>query len=538
MRTASLTTSENSLADTMVVDQESTDRRATRNSLLVMLCTLSSRLLGILKARVIATVFGATGIADVINFTFNIPNNFRKLFAEGALSNAFIPVFAASIAQDQGRAESSSQLLKRMQGFQFLVSVPLVAFTWLFRLDIIHFLSDFQDAGQIALSANLLVYFMLFLFTISVSTLYGAVLQCHGSFFIAAAAPLLFSFSVIFSVLFLSNSLGAYSMAVGVVFGGGLQAFTTFLRLRKFGYVFQISFDFSYLPFRKVMRSWFSATLAALVLIVGQQVAFYFASTLPAGSVTAFSNSIILWQAPYGIFFSAISTVFFPAMVLAYHQQNVNRLGKLISQGMLYLATFLIPSALILIFLRKETIAVLLQSGKFTLADTLVTAEVLVWYLLGMLFAAWYFFLQRYYYSVGKFSIVLVVSILVTSIDILATWYLLTLGFGIASLSLANTISVCIGVVVLYCHGLLPMDGFPHLRLHSQLSKIIIANLPLALALIGYSRLHLEWWTTGSSWRNLVFLTGLCCAAVFLVMISYLLFKVEFLNLIRRKKNT
>jgi peptidoglycan biosynthesis protein MviN/MurJ (putative lipid II flippase) len=155
-----------------------------------------------------------------------------------------------------------------------------------------------------------------------------------------------------------------------------------------------------------------------------------------------------------------------------------------------------------------------------------------------MLFAAWYFFLQRYYYSVGKFSIVLVVSILVTSIDILATWYLLTLGFGIASLSLANTISVCIGVVVLYCHGLLPMDGFPHLRLHSQLSKIIIANLPLALALIGYSRLHLEWWTTGSSWRNLVFLTGLCCAAVFLVMISYLLFKVEFLNLIRRKKNT
>jgi len=522
----------------MVVDQESTDRRATRNSLLVMLCTLTSRLLGILKARVIATVFGATGIADVINFTFNIPNNFRKLFAEGALSNAFIPVFAASIAQDQGRAESSSQLLKRMQGFQFLVSVPLVAFTWLFRLDIIHFLSDFQDAGQISLSANLLVYFMLFLFTISVSTLYGSVLQCHGSFFIAAAAPLLFSFSVISSVLFLSNSLGAYSMAVGVVFGGGLQAFTTFLRLRKFGYVFQISFDFSYLPFRKVMRSWFSATLAALVLIVGQQVAFYFASTLPAGSVTAFSNSIILWQAPYGIFFSAISTVFFPAMVLAYHQQNVNRLGKLISQGMLYLATFLIPSALILIFLRKETIAVLLQSGKFTLADTLVTAEVLVWYLIGMLFAAWYFFLQRYYYSVGKFSIVLVVSILVTSIDIFATWYLLTLGFGIASLSLANSISVCLGLVVLYCHGLLPMNGFPHLRLHSQLSKIIIANLPLALALIGYSRLHLEWWTTGSSWRNLVFLTGLCCAAVILVMISYLLFKVEFLNLIRRKKNT
>jgi len=146
----------------MAVDQESTDRKTTKNSLLVMLCTLTSRMLGILKARVIAVVFGATGVADVINFTFNIPNNFRKLFAEGALSNAFIPVFAASIAQEQGRVDSSSQLLKRMQGFQIVVSIPLIVFTWLFRFDIIRFLSDFKDTGQISLSANLLVYFMVF----------------------------------------------------------------------------------------------------------------------------------------------------------------------------------------------------------------------------------------------------------------------------------------------------------------------------------------------------------------------------------------
>ena len=522
----------------MAVDQESSDHKTTSNSLLVMLCTLTSRVLGILKARVIATIFGATGIADVINFTFNIPNNFRKLFSEGALSNAFIPVFAASIETDQGRADSSAQLLKRMQGFQVLVSIPLVVFTWLCRFDIIRFLSDFHDPGQIALSANLLVYFMVFLFTISVSTLYGSVLQCHGSFFIAAAAPLLFSFSVIFSVVFLSKSLGAYSMAVGVVFGGLLQACVTFLRLRKYGYVFEISFDFSYQPFQQVMHSWFSATMAALVLILGQQVAFYFASTLSEGSVTAFSNSIILWQAPYGIFFSAITTVFFPYMVLAHHKQDAVQLGKLISQGLVYLATFLIPSAILLVFLRKETIAVLLQSGKFTLADTLITAQVLLWFLTGMIFVAWYFFLQRYYYSVGRFNEILVISIFVTFVDILASWLLLKRGFGIASLSLANTISVLIGTVILYCQAILPLKNFNHLNLFSQVGKILIANLPLALVLLGYSSLKLEWWISGSSWRNLLLLVGLCSVAVFIVLGSYLLMKVEFINLILRRKNT
>jgi len=520
----------------MAVDQESTDRKTTKNSLLVMLCTLTSRMLGILKARVIAVVFGATGVADVINFTFNIPNNFRKLFAEGALSNAFIPVFAASIAQEQGRVDSSSQLLKRMQGFQIVVSIPLIVFTWLFRFDIIRFLSDFKDTGQISLSANLLVYFMVFLFSISVSTLYGSVLQCHGSFFIAAAAPLLFSFSVIFSVLFLSKSLGAYSMAVGTVFGGLLQAFLTFLGLRKFGYGFEVSFDFSYQPFKQVMHSWFSATMAALILIFGQQVSFYFASTLSEGSVTAFSNSIILWQAPYGIFFSAITTVFFPSMVVAHQLKDHDRLGKLISQGLVYLAVFLLPSAILLIFLRRETIAVLLQSGRFTLSDTLNTAEVLRWFLFGMVFAAWYFFLQRYYYAVGRFNVILMVSLMITGVDIFCTWFFIKNNLGIASLSLANSISVLLGVLILYCHALLPLKGFLHLRLFKALGKIIIANIPLVLMLSGYSRFQLEWWTSGSSWRNLFLLVGLCCAAVVITLGSYLLLKVEFLNLIFRKK--
>ena len=132
-------------------------RRTASNSVTIMVCTMISRLLGIVKARAIATVFGATGVADIINFTFNIPNNFRKLFAEGALSSAYIPVFTSLIAEEKGRQGKSAMLLSRMQAFQLLFMIPLILHTWIWKEDIIRFLSDFSDSDKILLSGRLLV---------------------------------------------------------------------------------------------------------------------------------------------------------------------------------------------------------------------------------------------------------------------------------------------------------------------------------------------------------------------------------------------
>jgi putative peptidoglycan lipid II flippase len=521
----------------MAAEQEKHDESTTRNSMVVMVCTLTSRIMGIVKARAIAVVFGATGIADVINFTFNIPNNFRKLFAEGALSSAFIPVFSTSISNEEGGIAQSAELLKRMQAFQILISLPMLILTCIFRFQLVQLLSDFQENGQIVLSANLLVYFMVFLFVISFAALYGGVLHSHGSFFTAAAAPLLFSIAVIFSVLFLTTYLGPYSMAFGVVVGGFSQAVVTFLRLRKYGYRMQLSFDFSYAPFRQVMMRWVPVTGSSMIAIVGQQVAFYFATMLQEGSVTAFSNAIILWQAPYGVFYSGIATVFFPAMVVAFQKNDLQRLGKLISQGLVYLATFLIPCTILLIALRKEFIAVLLQSGRFTLSDTLQTAEVLFWFLIGMVFVAWYGFLQRYCFSTERYRLTFYISILVTSLDILLTWFFITRGFGIQSLSLANTIAFGLGVIILYHKTILPLQGFDHFYLVRKIVRILIANIPLAAALISYRLASISWWQSGSSIRTFLILTLISAIAISIVLVSYLIAKVEFLQLLRKKKN-
>jgi len=520
----------------MVDEKQHSASRSARNSAIIMVCTLVSRILGIVKARAIASVFGAGPIADAINFTFNIPNNFRKLFAEGALNSAYIPVFAASIGRGQEGLVQSKELLKRMQAFQLLVSLPLIFLTWLFRTEIVRLFSDFTEGAQIGLSASLLVYFTVFLFTISFSALYSGVLQCHGSFFTAAFAPILFSLSVILCVLYTSSFLGAYSMALGVVLGGLLQAGTTFLGLRSFGYQLALSFDFSSKPFKQVMQGWWPVTLSAIVGIIGQQVAYYFASTLPSGSITAFSNAIIFWQTPYGIFFTGIATVYFPAMVVAFDHGDSKQLGEIIAQGVQFLATFLVPSAILLLALRNEVIATVLQNGEFSLVDTLRTSEVLRWYVWGMLALAWYAFLQKYCFSVKKFKLAFGVSCGVTFVDIFSTWLLLENGFGIGAISLANTISYIFGTIVLFFSTVLPLKGFPYVKLVKSLMRILIANVPFILAVWVYRHKASLWWQNGSTLPNALHLGVVIIVSMVIVLASYLLLKVEFLTALRHRK--
>ena len=515
-----------------------TARDAASNSLVIMICTLASRLLGIVKARAIATVFGATGTADVINFTFNIPNNFRKLFAEGALSSAYIPVFTAAITKEEGGTTTSRALLARMQGFQLLIVVPLVLLTWIWREQIIVFLSDFSDPASIQLFGELIVYFMIFLGSISFAALYGGVLQSHGSFFTAAAAPLIFSLSVIGSVYVFSDRIGAYSMALGVVVGGVLQAIVTYARLRKYGYAMLFSFNFVHPEFQRVMKGWAPVTITAIIAIVTQQIAFYFASSLSEGTVTAFSNAIILWQAPYGIVWAAIPTLFVPAMVSACHRKAPEELGALIAKGMLYIATFLIPAALVLTVLRNETTAVLLQSGRFTLADTFETGRILVWFSIGMPIVAWYGFMQRVCFSTNKFTATLVVGIVVSVLDICTTWLGIRLGFGSPSLSFANSFSYGIGILVLWGIVVRKHQAHVHAKdLILGLVKLLTANIPLATLAFIYVRLvsH-SWWHDGSTWSNAMLLMGFYSIAILSTVISYRLAGIEFISVLKRKE--
>lgn len=508
--------------------------KTEKHSLVVMLCTMASRLLGIVKARVIATAFGSGAVGDVVNFTYNIPNNFRKLFAEGAMSSSFIPEFSREIGE--GRKNDASTLMDLLFTWQLVLFLILDLLSIRFGGSLIWFFSDFS-VEQVALGARLLPFFMVFLTAISLGTIFSGMLQVHGQFFASSFAPLVFSITTIVGISVFHEKLGPMSMAYSVTLGGILQLGFWYVWLRRFGYRLRLRLRFHGDAFPTVIRHWLAVLCSSLLQVAGQQVSYSLASQLEQGSVTAFSNATIFWQTPYGIFFTAISTVFFPLMSQSYARHDQQLLAKQVGTGLEYLATLLVPSTILLYCFSDSAVSSVLQSGAFTLQASMQTALVVRVFSLGMVAVAWYGFLQRFCYSAGRYRAALALSVLQTALDIAISVCGIHFGLGILSLPLANGLSfLCALAAVLWV--MRDIYQIHHdLRLWKALAKVVAANIPVLLYCLFFWNLHLTYWQEGSSLKSFLATCLYGLVGVALVLASYILFRIPFMARFRSKQS-
>ena len=497
-----------------------------------MVCTLTSRVLGIVRARIIGSVFGASGIADVINFTFNIPNNFRKIFAEGAINASIIPYFSRLIENKD--TKTTKRLFALLCTYQTLILLPLVLVSYLYGEQLLAFFSDF-DAQQLVLGAKLLPFFMVYLLTISVGSVFNGLLHCHKSFFHSHAAPLLFSFSVILGVQFLHPYFGAMSMAYAVLVGGLLQGTYSYLVVRRYGYRMKVALNTKGTPFKPLMKSWVQMVYSSVIVVIAQMVAFWFASSLSEGSVTAFSNSLIFWQAPYGIFFNAIVAVSFPLMSRAFALGHQDHLQRYTREALINLLTFLLPSTILLFALSRESVSAVLQTGNYSLSDANQTAYILRYYLLGMIGSAWFGLLQRVGYSSERHKAMTKVTAFMSCLDITLMWLFIRLDLGIVSLPLASLVSytVCFVLLTYIVRDLYPL--WRDKKLFKGTLRVLLANLPLLAITALYSLLDLRWYETGSTLENLGLVALLTTFGVGVTLLSYSIAKIPFLRLLRSK---
>lgn len=496
--------------------------RSERSAALVMAATFVSRALGVLKSRAIAVHFGAGALADAVNFAYNIPNNLRKIFAEGSLSSSYIPLFAS----DRDNS-SAGALYRQVATFLFLVMALLFCLSIPFGDDLVRALSGFGE-GEVALAASLLPWFTVFLFFTSVSILMTGVLQTRRRFLAAAAAPIFYTLTVVLSVTFLTDSLGHHAMSAGVVAGSLAEALVCWSDFRRLGIRFRPDFNFSSPAFRKVMRRWAPASAGALVAVVSQTITYAIASSLAEGSVSALSNAVVFYQAPYGIFHASISSVWFP---LFSEEKDEARRSGLLSKAMQYSFTFLLPSALILLPIAEECVAAILQHGAFTLNDTLLTARTLRWYLVAMVPLSFHALAQRLMYGKGRYWTNLAASAAVSAVDIAATLFFIHMGDGVWAIAKASCVSGAVGFAMLIPAA----KGFPWKDFLKGLGKIAAANIPLALAAAAYASSAPEWWTAGSTFANLAKTCAVGLAMVGVTVVSYLAFKVDFLSALKRK---
>lgn len=247
---------------------------------------------------------------------------------------------------------------------------------------------------------------------------------------------------------------------------------------------------------------------------------------------------MIFWQTPYGIFYNAITVVSFPMMSKALALGKKKELQTTASSSLLHLLTFLLPSMILLFALSRESVSAVLQTGNYSLSDAQLTAKVLQYYLLGMVVVSWYGLMQKVGYSDNRYSQMTIIAGVQTILDIVLMWAFIRLGYGIISMPLANALSFLVGLIILM---VVLKDVYPIYKdkqLGRGIIRVCIANVPLLLSVTFYHSLNLDWYTQGSNVRTLSYVALLGLVGVLIVIVSYSLLKIPFLQVLISKKRS
>ncbi|KAA0258126.1 murein biosynthesis integral membrane protein MurJ [Deferribacter autotrophicus] len=442
---------------------------------------LTSRILGLIRDVSIAAVFGANAITDIFFVAFAIPNLFRALFAEGALSSAFVPILGNKLKQnDEAGNIYLTNVLLYLSFFSLAVVIIISIFS---KQTILIFMPGYSnDLALVKTASVILVIVMPYLFFVSISALFAGYLNLKGSYYIPYASTALLNLSMIISV-YLSYlfSKNIYFLAWGVFFGGILQLLFVFFYAKIKGFYFtkvgKKDPDVKK-TFLLIVPSILGVGVNQLNFLIGRILA----SFLQYGSISYLYYANRLFQFPFGLFSVTIGTVSLTEL----SKNDEEKRNEIISKALISIFLIIIPSTIGIVLLSDEIIKLVFQRRAFTYADVLNTSSALIMYSIGLVFFSMNMTFTKVFHSVldtktpVKISVVLLVSNFLFSM-------LLLKSLKHAGIALSATISAFIGSVI-YIYLLKKRNLFDFMIFIKNklllLMKIIFANVLLSFLIV------------------------------------------------------
>jgi len=348
--------------------------------------TLFSRILGYLRDAVIAWYFGAGHSTDAFIAAFRIPNLLRRLFGEGAIGNAFIPVltdYLTEEGQDEGLRLARSALL--------VMSILLVVLSILGILlapVIVKVIAPgfFESPGKIPLTITLTRIMFPYIFFIGLVALCMGILNAFGHFAAPALAPVLLNLAMICAVIFICPYLSnpVTGLAIGVIIGGVLQLGLQLPFMIRKGLFLRTKSKIFHPGLKKIAALMPPIIFGGAVYQINVLVGGLLASLLKEGSVSYLYFADRLVQFPLGIFAIAAATAVLPSLSRQAAINDLDALKDTFGHAVRLIIFLTIPSMVGLIILREPIVALLFQRGEFSSHATQLTARALLYYAMGL----------------------------------------------------------------------------------------------------------------------------------------------------------
>ena len=345
-----------------------------------------SRILGLVRECVQAKYFGAGFATDAFSVAFRIPNLLRDLFAEGALGAAFLPAFTRRLRID---GEESAWLLANRLINALLILLGGVTLAVFFGAKLLVYLQAAGFAaipGKLELTTLMVRILSPFLLCVSLAAVFMGMLNACGSFFLPALASSVFNVCCILAGIFLSPFMPRWgmepivAMAVGALIGGFGQFAIMLPSVRTRGFRWRWTLDFSDTDLRRVGRLMLPAVLGLSATQINIVVDNQLASMYGDGPVSWLGYAFRITQLPVGVFGIAIATVAAADTSRYAAVKDFSALGRTLGSALRLAACLTFPATVGLVLFRHEIVRLLFQRDQFTPADTVATAEVLLYY--------------------------------------------------------------------------------------------------------------------------------------------------------------
>ncbi|HEY6453732.1 MAG TPA: murein biosynthesis integral membrane protein MurJ [Steroidobacteraceae bacterium] len=510
----------------------------TRAAGVVGLAVMCSRVLGLAREQIFAALFGGGLLMDAFTIAFRIPNLLRDLFAEGALSTAFVTIFSKTISREGDAA--AFRLANKVTTLALVTLSGLTILGIVFAPWIISELAPGFDPAKQALTVTLARIMYPFILMVSLAALVMGMLNARNVFGIPAMASSFFNLgSIAAGVAFgwiLDPHFGSRALmglALGTLVGGMLQLVVQLPALHREGFAFRPDLVWRDRGVADVLRLMVPSVIAASSTQVNVMVNSVFASQLGNGPTSWLSISFRLMNLPLGIFGVALGTVSLPLLARLAGAGDRDGFRNELARGIRLAFLMTIPATVGLIVLADPIVSVLYQHGRFTAYQAHETAGALQYYALGLIGYASLKVLVNAFYAIDRRKTPMFVSFAAVGLNLLFNWFFTWhLGWGHRGLAFSTACIATTNFIVLFILMRRELGRFHAGALGSLTLRVAVAAAVLAAVCIASRQWLLPGWHATGFWLRLMWLMGTIVVATAAFALCATVLKVSELTAI------
>lgn len=463
-----------------------TERLNTRAAGIIGLAVMCSRVLGLIREQICAALFGGGGAMDAFTAAFRIPNLLRDLFAEGALSTAFVATFSKTAARSNDAAAWS--LANKIATLAAIVLGALCALGIVFSPQLVATLAPGFNPAKAALTVTLTRVMFPFILLVSLAALVMGMLNAKNVFGMPAMASSFFNVGSIVGGVVLGYWLDPHfgpvallGLAIGTLIGGALQLGVQLPQLHRLGFRYRPDFNWRDPGVGAVLTLMGPSVIAASTTQFNVLVNSIFASQLGDGPIFWLAIAFRLMQLPLGLFGVALGTVTLPLLSRLVVAGNLPAFRSELSRGMRLAFLLTIPCTVGLMMLAQPIISVLYQHGRFDAFQAGEAAGALRFYALGLAGYAALKVLVNAFYALDQRRTPMYVSFFAVALNLLLNWiFTRELGWGHRGLAFSTGCVATCNFLLLYALMHRHLKRLETRRMSVLLIKVVLASVALA----------------------------------------------------------